>query len=174
MILQQESDVTTPRGTGLNWDGREEKTEVDFVGAGYGNTRPGAVLYPGGFSQPAVWSPPGSQRGPRSSAAKADAPAQTGASCPGPALSPVTGAARTPSQGENCSFWGLWSLSGIRGKFFLVKDSPPLPCSGRCLYGAFQVPEELWEDFLFPFCYMAESQMSLGQIQRDLISHLKA
>lgn len=78
---------------------------------------------------------------------------------------PVTGAARTPFQGENCPFWGLWSLSGILGKFFLVKDSPPLPCSGRCLYGAFQVPEELWEDFLFPFCYMAESQMSLGQIQ---------
>ena len=78
---------------------------------------------------------------------------------------PATGAARTPFQGENCPFWGLWSLSGILGKFFLVKDSPPLPCSGRCLYGAFQVPEELWEDFLFPFCYMAESQMSLGQIQ---------
>lgn len=85
----------------------------------------------------------------------------------------VTSAARTPFQGENCPFWGLWSLSGILGKFFLVKDSPPLPCSGRCLYGAFQVPEELWEDFLFPFCYMAESQMSLGQIQ-DLISHLNA
>lgn len=68
------------------------------------------------------------------------------------------GTARTLFQGENCPFWGLWSLSGIRGKFFLVKDSPPLPCSGRCLYGAFQVPEELWEDFLFPFCYMAESQ----------------
>lgn len=96
--------------------------------------------------------------------------------CTGRAVgkAPATGAARTPFQGENCSFWGLWSLSGIRGKFFLVKDSPPLPCSGRCLYGAFQVPEELWEDFLFPFCYMAESQMSLGQIQRDLISHLKA
>lgn len=78
---------------------------------------------------------------------------------------PVTSAARTSFQGENCPFWGLWSLSGILGKFFLVKDSPPLPCSGRCLYGAFQVPEELWEDFLFPFCYMAESQMSLGQIQ---------
>lgn len=65
-------------------------------------------------------------------------------------------------------------MSGILGKFFLVQDSPPLPCSGRCLYGAFQVPEELWEDFLFPFCSMAESQMSLGQSQEDLISHLKA
>jgi len=78
---------------------------------------------------------------------------------------PATGAARPPFWGENCPFWGLWSLSAILGKFFLVKDSPPLPCSGRCLYGAFQVPEELWEDFLFPFCCMAESQMSLGQIQ---------
>lgn len=64
----------------------------------------------------------------------------------------------SPFQGEKCPFWGLWSLSGLHGKFFLVKDSPPLPCSGRCLYGAFQVPEELWEDFLFPFCYMAEAQ----------------
>lgn len=80
---------------------------------------------------------------------------------------------RTLFQGEKCPFRGLWSLSGILGKFFLVKDSPPLPCSGRCLYGAFQVPEELWEDFLFPFCYMAESQMSLGQSQEDLISPLK-
>lgn len=80
---------------------------------------------------------------------------------------------RTLFQGEKCPFLGLWSLSGILGKFFLVKDSPPLPCSGRCLYGAFQVPEELWEDFLFPFCYMAESQMSLGQSQEDLISPLK-
>lgn len=65
------------------------------------------------------------------------------------------GAARPLFQGEKCPFW---SLSGLRGKFFLVQDSPPLPCSERCLYGAFQVPEELWEDFLFPFCSMAESQ----------------
>lgn len=169
--------------------------------------------------------------GPHSSRAKAEAPAQTGVGCTGPALSPwdwghsragqweggnlgfsitqpltsacVCGYCLTQTQiralptlshlsqlrergGKSIRhsghfsrvktgpFQGLWSLSGILGKFFLVKDSPPLPCSGRCLYGAFQVPEELWEDFLFPFCYMAESQMSLGQSQEDLISHLKA